>query len=373
MATRLPRHLRGKFSDTDGAPILTTDPAGDDATSGTGAMLIDTPDASTGDAQPFDTTGVTLTHVTTIKPDDDLPPGRSADARDVPAEAGSGDANYRRMEGRYKAQIKRLEDRINELTEHARGTGAITDMLMEARRELAELRSGDAPNGASARAAAINEPQVPKLPELTDDELAMYGEFAPVADKLIARAQAPLLAKLAEIERSSGTLGERLGRSEEQRFVDRVGAAVGNMDAITAAPEWQEYLERDIPFAGMKIGRALLDAHTARDLNRITSIFHGFREAHSHFADDVQNATGTNGAVRGMQALNQAQRSGLAQFATPNRTAANGSGTPRPRFKDSDYRNKAAQMRAGRLTKQEFMQFENDFLEAKRAGLVAKN
>lgn len=377
----LPRHLQGKFNAVDGAPVaLAADTtAGQTATSGTPSNDADTTQTLNGDAAQTDQTGDTpstqasTTTATTITATDAGDGTTTATTADTAADTGT-DANYRRMEGRYKADIQRLKDQLAEAKEAARGTAHLTDLLMETRQELAELRRAGttatttAPSDATARTAATAAE--PEIPTLSDEEQATYGDFMPVAEKLIARATAPLLKEIETLRSQAGTVTERIGQSEEGLFVRDVASRVGDMEAITKAPEWQEFLKKPVPYTRLNVAEALKTAHQARDMDTIVGIFDDFKKSRPAAAGDTPTTTQQDTQPSSAQATQQAN--GLAQFATPDRTAANASGVKAPKFRASDYRAKVDAMRTGRISKEDFMQFETEFNEAQSAGLVSQ-
>ncbi|QUO26147.1 hypothetical protein KEH57_04250 [Burkholderia cenocepacia] len=326
-------------------------------------------DASVAATQPAQDAA----RITPSQPDPDQVDD-SAAAPDGAADTFFSDPRYRRMEGRYKAQVKRLEDRVTELTEDARGTAVIADLLAQTRTELAELRAG------KPSSATPVEPATPALPELTDEEREMFGDFAPVAEKMIAKSTAPLLAKIAELERQTGAVGQRAMQTDESMFVDRVRAQVPEFDTIVHDPDWPEYTKRKVPFTSITLFDALQDAHNARDIERVTAILNAFASGRaprpaSETSDAASSApTSPNPSATSSHpagASSPPAANGLAQFATPDRTAANPASKPSPKFRSSDYQARLSDLRAKRITTTEFQQFDRDFQEAKRAGLVA--
>lgn len=377
----LPRHLREQFNATDGSPkdpaaagLPTTSaaqPTGDATGSTPAAPAVEgqqsaapsaTPAAPAGGAD----TGAVATTATTQQ----TPPSSDEHLDDGGAVSGSTDANYRRMEGRYKAQIARLNEQLADLREQARGATVLTDLLAERSAELSALRTSVPASGTAPATAPGTTPATPEPAafDLSPEEQEMYGEFAPVAEKLIAKATAPLLQRIEELNARTGEVDQRVGRTSETLFVRDVRSHVPDFDGITQDPQWQQYLQRTVPFTTLKLEDALRDAHNSRDLDRVVAIFDAFASERPPTAPPAGAAPAAAPTVApaAAQAAN-----GLAQFATPDRTATNPPGKPTPKFRNADYAAKAAEMRAGRMSKTEFMQFEEKFFEAKRAGLVS--
>ena len=354
----IPRQLQERLDGYGQAKQTTvTDAAATGSTDGAAAPA--SPNAGEhGDASaaPLDTSHADVGETDTS--------GLDAAPQDTPA----NDLVWRRTEGRYKAQVKRLEDRISELTEHARGTTVIADLLQQTRAELAELRAGKA-------GAKPDEPAKPDPTELSDEERDMFGEFLPVAQKIIDRTSAPLRAKIDELEKQTGVVGHRAMQADEQIFVNRVRARVPQFDDIVNDPDWVEYTKGVVPLTKMTLFDALQDAHNARDLDRVTNILHAFASTHTRnpaAAGKPQTTTSTaNNATAGAANAAPSNATGLAQFATPERTAANPAGKPTAKFRASDYQARLSDLRARRITTTEFEQFDKEFQQARRAGLVA--
>ncbi|WP_333679879.1 hypothetical protein [Dyella sp.] len=353
----LPRHLQGRFDDKNGAPI-STDQSGDNATTSDDPNATTLTD-STSTALPADDTA------TTTPADDSTAAHTDATTtattpQDVSTDDGDGkkDANYARMEGRYKAQLRRQEEQIAELKEQARGASTLTDLLMQTRQELAALQ-------AANKSATSNAQEDADTTALTADEQQLYGDFAPVAQKLVERATAPLRAEIEALRSKTGAVGEEIGKTAEQVFVGHVRTRVPGFDDIRNNPDWAAFLEKPIPLTSHTLGSALQEAHNARDLDRVVSIFHAFTSGQNP-ATTQADSTATQ-----TQPATTKAKPGLEQFATPDRTAANPPGKPKAQFQDSDYRARLNDMRAGRVSKEQFLQFEKEFYEAKRAGRVS--
>ncbi|NML34519.1 hypothetical protein [Paraburkholderia antibiotica] len=380
----LPRHLRDKFNGSDGTPIAeaASGSAGTNATSDPAAQQAMQAAGEQGDdAGAF--TGLDgdalhdAAHV-----DDGATSSQQLNANaQIDGDASTsnaGDENLRRMEGRYKAEITRLRGLLQKAEEAGRGTSQITDLLVEtrqelaeARRQLTELQTGGAssvqPSGKQGTSSAAES----QLPDLSDEELAMYGDFTPVAEKLIARATAPLLKEIAELRDGSRVINEQMGQSAEQLFVRDVAARVPQMQSISKSQEWQDFLQQPIPLTSLKIQDALMEAHQGRNLAGVVAIFNAFGKtqgASQHQQADASTQSAANGATG---ASSSTDANGLGQFATPARTSSNGTARPAAKFKESDYRKRMEDMRMQRITKAEFMKFEQEFQEARARGLVS--
>lgn len=362
---QLPRHLRDRFDSTTGNPITPSDTA--------------TPTPLT----PPDTNAPTVTATVTPSPSSfpslvpeneetgtiqaetlTLPDAPSSETLDAPTETDTVDVRWKRTEGRYKAEIGRLKDEIKDLKEQARSSSVLADILNSQIAELNEHRAKVTQK--TPEPEKVTAPVAPTF-ELTKDEQELYGEFMPVADKLVSKAvyqaTAPLLEKIANLEKQTGEVDKRTGAASEEAFHAMVRATIPQFDRTIQKEEWQQFVKQPVPYTNLTVGNVLWDAHQKRDLARINQIFDAFASQHAPTTAAVQTpATPANPSP---------STNGLSQFATPGKTNT-APHKPSPQFSQQDYSKKLEDMRRGRLSKEDFMKFENQFKEAAKKGLVAQ-
>jgi hypothetical protein len=155
-------------------------------------------------------------------------------------------------------------------------------------REALEARiNGGHPLPAQAPAGQDNEflpvsfdLDDPEL-ELTDDEKTTYAESFSVIQKA-AKREAMKLVKTAieplnrEIQQLRGA-SRKIDDMTEKAFLASVRKSVGDLDNLTSSAAWKDHASSRVPFTGLTVGQALMQAHNARDLDRVTEIFDGFR------------------------------------------------------------------------------------------------
>lgn len=117
--------------------------------------------------------------------------------------------------------------------------------------------------------------------ELTDDEKTTYAESFSVIQKA-AKREAMKLVKTAieplnrEIQQLRGA-SRKIDDMTEKAFLASVRKSVGDLDNLTSSAAWKDHASSRVPFTGLTVGQALMQAHNARDLDRVTEIFDGFR------------------------------------------------------------------------------------------------
>ena len=267
------------------------------------------------------------------------------------------DDNFKRMEGRYKAQIKRLEEQLAEFRTLNKTQSLLAEELPLLREENVRLRQQLLAQQSQHETPSPSEHQSNNSYGLTDEEYEMFGDMAPAVEKLARSVTAPLQAEIERLKAEQSKVDESLAGQSEAMFIEQVKAAVPNFsDATADNPAWVEFLSRAIPFTDMTMQHALLNAHQSRDILAIQRIF-------SEFAK-----------VSGVPTANQQQKGkqSLSDLATPNRTSVNPSKGQRAKYKRSDYNLKVQQMRSGLISKEDFISFDRDFTTAERQGLVAE-
>lgn len=336
-----PRNLKGLFDD-QGNPIK-ADKAGETATPIVPEPVQENATPEPVNAEPEVTgerpnpVGDVPTHDTSTDP---VNP-------ETPSPAKTADENFKAMQGRYKAEIAKLKEEREKAQQ-------LIDLL------VAEKRN--APPAPSVAPAVAPQAPEPEIPDLTDEERAMYGDFAPIAEKLIARATAPLRKEINELkqEQSNGLQG--MGKLDESLFVRDVGARVTDMQSICNSPEWREYLAQRVPLTRMSVEDALKAAHGSRDLSGVVEIFNTFKaeQAKRH------PATATPAAAE----PSPAPTSGLANLVTPARSAANAATKKSFKYTQADYDQMFEKMVRNQIPKEEFNVFSKEFDDARKKGLV---
>jgi hypothetical protein len=117
--------------------------------------------------------------------------------------------------------------------------------------------------------------------ELTDDEKTTYAESFSVIQKA-AKREAMKLVKTAieplnrEIQQLRGA-SRKIDDMTEKAFLASVRKSVGDLDNLTSSAAWKDHASSRVPFTGLTVGQALMQAHNARDLDRVVEIFDAFR------------------------------------------------------------------------------------------------
>lgn len=252
----------------------------------------------------------------------------------------------------YQERLKQFEEEKKALNDKAKNADALSELFLKQSAELEKLKQ--------ALAEKDKKPAEPeeKVPELTKEEQELYGEFAPVAQKLIQQATLPLRKQVTELEKRladrSAELDKKLSTTNEEAFYAQVRNRVPDFDRVVHSDSFKKFLEKPASaFSSKTINHALWEAHTARELDNVVKIF-------EHYAQEQGTAKTTATPTK----------TGLESLVTPDKTTASGSHKPKPQYKSNDLRRQLNELRAGRITHADFLAFEQKFTNAQKKGLI---
>lgn len=200
-----------------------------------------------------------------------------------PTPEENSDHKYKVLQGKYNAEVPRLQTQLKE------ATGLIRDMqqrLTNTESLLASLqhvRTEPDPKPSES-------PAKMDLPVVTADETAQFGaDLEDYIERVAARKIMPQIEsqlapvnKLADRVESVEQSTSQQARSVASSDRDRVMLALTN-----AVPEWEtqnenedflNWLNETDPYAGVPRGQLLTHAFTAHDSERVIAFFKGFQK-----------------------------------------------------------------------------------------------
>lgn len=273
---------------------------------------------------------------------------------DTSQSTNTQDENFKRMEGRYKAEINRLKEELRLSRETNHHQQSLIDEITALKKMVDSLSKK--PTDEQEQEAEKQDFKV----ELTADELESFGDISPVLTRVVS----PLLEEINQLKAKTGSVTEKITSQEESQFIHQVQAAVSNFnDADLNNPDWQAYLKQKIPFTNLTIQQALATAHRNRDIESIKEIFQGYAKERSvqESQSNLVNQTA------------KAPSKSLADLATPDKTAVNSPSVKKYKYRMSDFMSKMNAMKSGLISKEEFAKFDEDFAKAASAGLVSND
>lgn len=210
---------------------------------------------------------------TTVEPSAPIPDGVPAAAAPEPPPAPAAppaddwERRYRTLQGKYDAEVPRLQGQIEGLT-------ALIGELQSS------LRAPPAP------AAVAPEEKTSRGGEIPVADVEQFGDDMIQASRRWARAEVQ-----TELESLRGELRELKGGTQElrhQSLVQRISAAFDadpqlgtRWRSLNTDPEFVGWLQHVDPFSGRKRQDLLTEAHGRGDVNRLMSFFRTFLAEHT--------------------------------------------------------------------------------------------
>jgi len=172
------------------------------------------------------------------------------------------ETKYRTLQGKYNAEIPRLNDKVRILTQQVTQLTAETDSLR------AGKNNNENPNGA----ADING-------RLDPETFGGYGEeFASMAAQVNKLADENKLLK-----EQIGTVAQSQGKTEHERYMDTVAANVSNkgrdFNRLNADPDFLTWLQEVVPYTGQSRHTSLQTAERKLDVTTTMGIFNEYLDA----------------------------------------------------------------------------------------------
>lgn len=187
--------------------------------------------------------------------------------------------------------------------------------------------------------------------ELTSEETETYEKAFPVINKLskkvaqqmINQVVAPMQEEIRSLKEGNSSVAQTIKDTDERTFYSNVVSRVPDMEKTIQLPEWKDYLSQRVPYTDYTRGQALIAAHGARNLDRVSEIFSGFKPGSPDSIDSLVTP-----AVNGSQ----------------NTAAILQSGGKKPNLKFSERKKASEDMRKGRISKEQFEKIDSMYKRA---------
>jgi hypothetical protein len=195
---------------------------------------------------------------------------------------------YAVLQGKYNAEVPRLQKTLNEQT----------DLIRDMRQRLTNTET----MVAAARLAGPPAPPAPPPPseDLAPEEVETYGEdlvnvmrrLARVeATKLVPAIVAPVADRVAKVEQGTSHVKETVARSNQQETLRLLAAAVPNWAELDKDQGFLAWLDKVDAFAGQKRGVLLRQAFVANDATRVIAFFQGYQKENAAVPPETPPST----------------------------------------------------------------------------------
>ncbi|MHC4237849.1 MAG: hypothetical protein ACYSSM_06350 [Planctomycetota bacterium] len=194
-------------------------------------------------------------------------------APEAPPKEADPDHKYKVLQGKYNAEVPRLQKTNNELMEQNRD---LNQRILNVEGMMAAL--------ATTKEAPA-KPRHSDLPDVTEDERAQFGDdLIDLVERVAKRATVPEIeARVEKVDATVQQQGQKLAeadaavaQSKRQETVSALATAVPNWEAQNNDPAFLTWLNENEPSVGVPRGKLLTEAFRANDAQRVIWFFTSF-------------------------------------------------------------------------------------------------
>jgi hypothetical protein len=219
-------------------------------------------------------------------PDAGQPPadgGQPASSAASPTPAAEGwEQKYRVLQGKYNAEVPRLQRQVNEQNstlEQLKAQLTATQGMLSALangRVAAPAGQGSAP---AAPAKLVKDEEVAEFgADLTDFIRRVAQESVlPAVDQKLQ----PVQQQVAEVRQTATKVVEQSHQSAHERLLTTLDREIAGWRQQNNDPAFLDWLEQPDPYSGMARGALLRQAYEGFDAPRIIAFFKGYRNEHA--------------------------------------------------------------------------------------------
>lgn len=194
----------------------------------------------------------------------------------APAPVSADEQRYRVLQGKYNAEVPRLQQQVRELIERNR---LLEQQVTSQQMLTASLHQNRAPdNGA-------RHTPTPTTKLVKDEEVREFGEDLfdfvsraarqAVLPEVEARLQ-PMTQKVEQVSQSAAQAAAETAETKKQRVHSLLDKDVPKWQEQNENEQFLDWLAQADPFSGRVRGELLSEAYGAHDGPRVVSFFKGF-------------------------------------------------------------------------------------------------
>lgn len=210
----------------------------------------------------------------------------AAPAAATPLPPQEWEQKYKVLQGKYNAEVPRLQRKDAENTEAIR---QMREQLTATQNLLASLSA----QRETAPAAAPQPTPAAPTRLVKDEEVREFGaDLIDVMRRVVReenatllpeidRRVAPVSQRVDQIAQHTQQVGARVARSDQQSVLTQLADAVPNWEELNGDQGFLEWLDQIDPFSGYKRGALLNQAYKAHDGPRVVAFFSGYLKEHA--------------------------------------------------------------------------------------------
>lgn len=192
---------------------------------------------------------------------------------------------YKVLQGKYNAEVPRLQARDRENTEAIR---QLREQLTATQNLLASLSAQ-----RETAPAAVSQPTPAVARLVKDEEVREFGaDLIDVMRRVVReenasllpeidRRVAPVAQRVDQVAQATQHVGARVARNDQQSVLAQLEAAVPNWEELNGDQEFLEWLDQVDPFSGHRRGALLNQAYKSHDGPRVVAFFNGYLKEHA--------------------------------------------------------------------------------------------
>lgn len=183
---------------------------------------------------------------------------------------------YRVLQGKYNAEVPRLNTQLRSLKEDLQAAMARIQQLEKPKK------------GATSEVKQITESLI------SDEEIEDYGpDFIDLvgrkAQEIANRTVADLNKKISELSEQLNGVRTTVRQTDHDRFLSQLDKRVENWRTINEDKRFLDWLDEPDVYAGTERGRLLREAYQNGDVERVAAFFNGFLKENAAVSDSAPN------------------------------------------------------------------------------------
>lgn len=215
----------------------------------------------------------------------------------APAQPAKADfeQQYRVLQGKYNAEIPRLQAQLRELM----GANRTLQEQVTATNALLASLGGQAQRPASGASAS---PQPVRL--VKDEEIREYGAdlidvvqraareaVMPEVERRIDQRVQPVVQKIENVANQSTSVAQRIVKQDQASVHRLLTESVPNWQQLDTDEGFIGWLDQQDPFSGRTRGEMLNEAYRSLDGPRVVAFFKGYLNEHAAVTPPASGAT----------------------------------------------------------------------------------
>ena len=193
---------------------------------------------------------------------------------------------YKVLQGKYNAEVPRLQAQSREQTEQLRSfrdqLTATQNLLASLSQQRAAAPADDATRAPASGTQLVKDEEIREFgPDLIDVMRRVVQEESIRLLPEIDRRMAPVAQKVEQVAKATQNVGQRMAQNDQQSVLSLLDQQIEGWRELNHDPAFLEWLDEVDPFSGNKRGALLQQAYRAHDGPRVVAFFNGYLKEHA--------------------------------------------------------------------------------------------